>query len=120
MFSTILQTILDQLAHINPNISTVVLCSPPPLLNRFHPVTGSFTGSETLKNIQNCLLKTSPLDFIPTALLKECGGDVFAPLVCKLANLLFTEGIIPEIFKIVQITPLFKKPGANTNDPVNY
>jgi len=55
--------------------------------------------SETLKLIQNCQLKTSHLDFIPTALLKEI-GDVFAPLVCKLANLSFTEGIFPEIYKI--------------------
>jgi len=112
---TIRQTILDQHAHINPNISTVVLRSPPSWLKLFYLVT----VSETLKLIQNCPLKTSPLDFIPTALLKAC-GDIFAPLVCKLANLLFTKDIFPGNFKIGQITPSFKKPGADTKDPVNY
>jgi len=72
-----------------------------------------------LKLIQNCPLKTSPLDFNLTALLKEC-GDIFAPLVCKHAKLSFTKGIFPEIFKIAKITPLLEKPGANTKNPVNY
>ena len=105
----------DQLAFTNPNISTLVLGSPPPLLNRFRPVT----VNETLELIQNCPLKNSPLDFIPTTLLKEC-CDVFAPLVCKLVNLSFTEGIFPEFFKIGQITPLIIKPGVNTKDLANY
>ena len=51
--------------------------------------------------------------------LKDC-CDVFAPLLCKLANLSFREGIFPDILKTGQITPLIKKPEANTNDLANY
>jgi hypothetical protein len=113
--NTIRHTIRDRLALLNPNISPLVSSSPPPLLNQFRQVT----QSETLKLIKNCPMKTSPLDFIATSLLKDC-YDVFAPLVCKLANLLFTEGIFPHIFKSGQITPLMKKPGANISDLANY
>jgi hypothetical protein len=42
------------------------------------------------------------------------------PLICRLANLSFTEGIFPEIFKVGKITPLLKKRGADINDPANY
>ena len=35
--------------------------------------------------------KTSPLDFINTSILKGC-ADIFAPLLCHLANLSFNEG----------------------------
>jgi hypothetical protein len=45
---------------------------------------------------------------------------VFAPSVCKLANLSSTEGIFPDIFKIGQISPLLNKPGAHTSDLANY
>jgi len=96
----------------------VVLCSPPPLLNWFRLVT----VGETLKLIQNYPSKTSPLDFIPTALLPfvlQC-GDVFVLLVCKPANVSFMEGIFPENFKIGQNIQLLNKPGADTKDPVNY
>jgi hypothetical protein len=37
-----------------------------------------------------------------------------------LANLSFTEGIFPELFKVIQITPLIKKPGADASEPANY
>jgi hypothetical protein len=60
-----------------------------------------------MKLVKNCPLKTSPLDSIPTTLLKDC-CDVFAPLIYKLANLSFTEGIFPDIYKLGQITPLMK------------
>jgi hypothetical protein len=113
--NTIRHTIQDRLALLNPNISTSHASSPPPLLNQFRQVT----LSETLQLIKNCPMKTSPLDFIPTSLLKDC-CEVFAPLVCKLANLSFTEGIFPDIFKTGQITPLMKKPGANSSDLANY
>jgi hypothetical protein len=37
-----------------------------------------------------------------------------------LANLSFTEGTFPELFKVGQITPLIKKPGADASEPANY
>jgi Reverse transcriptase (RNA-dependent DNA polymerase) len=72
-----------------------------------------------LKVIKDCLLKTFPLDFMPVSLIKDC-SDIFAPLICRLANLSFTESIFPELFKVGQITPLIKKLGADASEPANY
>jgi len=69
--------------------------------------------------IANCPTKTSPLDFIPVTLIKQC-SDIFAPLICRLANLSFEEGVFLDIFKMGQIRPLLKKPNADINDPANY
>ena len=63
--------------------------------------------------------KSSPLDYLPTTLLKSC-SDVFAPIVCTLANLSFSEGRFPTSFKLAQILPLLKKPGTDTDVPANY
>jgi len=67
-------------------------------------------------------LKTSPLEFLPTSLIKDC-SDMFASLICRLANLSFTEGVFPDIFKVSQLTqftPLIKKPGSDVSEPPNY
>ena len=56
---------------------------------------------------------------MPISLIKDC-SDIFAPLICRLANLSFTEGIFPELLKAGQITPLIKKPGADATEPANY
>lgn len=71
------------------------------------------------KLIASLPLKSSPMDFLPTSLLKSC-SDIFAPLLTHLANLSFTEGIFPSSFKIAHISPLLKKPGLDTDDPSNY
>ena len=65
--------------------------------------------------------KTSPLDYcyIPIVILKDC-SDVFGPIIAKLANLSFTEGKFPEMFKIGQVMPLLKKPGVDIDDMSNY
>ena len=52
-------------------------------------------------------------------MLKSC-ADVFGPLITRLANTSFREGIFPDIFKIGQVTPLLKKPGADIVDMANY
>jgi len=49
----------------------------------------------------------SPLDFMPTSLIKDC-SDVFASLICRFAICLFKEGVFPDIFKVDQITHLIK------------
>ena len=65
------------------------------------------------------MVKSPPLDFVPTSMLKSC-SDIFAPLICRLANLSFTEGTFPDLFKLGHITPLIKKPGSDITDPANY
>ena len=77
------------------------------------------TEIETLKVINSCPLKTSPLDFMPASLIKDC-SDVFGSLICKLAKLSFAEGTFPEMFKIGQVSALIKKPGADASEPANY
>ena len=72
-----------------------------------------------MKVIKNLPNKTSPLDYISTSVIKSC-PDVFAPLICRLANLSFNEGIFPSEFRIAQVTPLLKKPSLDASDPANY
>ena len=63
--------------------------------------------------------KSSPMDFVPTSVLKRC-RRVFAPLIARLANLSFQEGRFPSQFKRAQVTPLIKHDGLDTSDPANY
>ena len=63
--------------------------------------------------------KSSPMDFIPTSLLKKC-SDIFAPVICNLANLSFTSGHFPTMFKTAQVTPLIKKAGMDPDAPSSY
>jgi len=67
----------------------------------------------------NMPAKSSPLDVIPTSLLKSC-VDIFAVLITRLANLSFGEGQFPSCFKTAQVLPLLKKAGADQADPANY
>ena len=63
--------------------------------------------------------KSSPLDFVPTSLLKACSG-VFSGIIANLANLTFQSGTFPTRFKTAQITPLLKRQGLDAVDPSNY
>ena len=110
----IAKTIADRLA-VSDITPTAVATAPPVVMNNFDNVT----VDEVIGVIKNIPLKMSPVDFVPTFLLKQC-SDVFATLICRLANLSFSEGVFPDIFKVGQVTPLLKKPGASTNDPANY
>ena len=63
--------------------------------------------------------KSSPMDCIPTIVLKSC-ADVFAPLIARLAALCFDEGVFPTRFKVASVTPLLKKKGLDCDDVANY
>jgi hypothetical protein len=60
--------------------------------------------------------KSSPLDFIPTSLLKAC-CNTFCVFIANLANLSFQSGTFPSPFKTAQITPIVKR---NESDPSSY
>jgi Reverse transcriptase (RNA-dependent DNA polymerase) len=115
--SIISQTISDRLLFdYSGRTETIPIPAQVPLLlSHFSLVT----ESDTLKVIKDCRLKTSPLDFMPISLIKDC-RDIFAPLICRLANLSFTEGIFPELLKIGQITPFLKKRGADASESTNH
>jgi len=86
-----------------------------PCLSEFEPVT----EDEVLRLLSSMSSKSSPLDFIPTSLLKACSGS-FAHVIARLANLTFEFGTFPTCFKTAQITPLLKQRGLDEADPSNY
>jgi hypothetical protein len=63
--------------------------------------------------------KTSKNDFVPTFLIKNC-SVIFSELITKLANLSFTQGKFPTMFKLAIVTPLLKKPNLDSALPANY
>ena len=63
--------------------------------------------------------KSSSVDFIPTSLLKLC-PSVFSEIIARLANLSFSDGIFPTMFKSAAVTPLLKKPSLDPDNPANY
>jgi len=63
--------------------------------------------------------KSSPLDVLPTSLIKSCRSS-FAHIVARLANLSFEHATFPAKFKIAQVSPLLKKQGLDTRDPSSY
>src|SRR5664279_2386282 len=63
--------------------------------------------------------KSSPLDAIPTSIIKSC-ADVFAPLVARLIALSFQDGKFPTRYKTASVTPLLKKKGLDRDNVANY
>ena len=72
--------------------------------------------SELLRPMSN---KSSPLDYIPTSLLKSC-ADTFPILISHLANQSFTQATFPSKFELTLISPLLKKPGLPKSDLANF
>jgi len=60
--------------------------------------------------------KSSPLHFIPTSLIKDL-HFTFSEIIARLANLSFTEGVFPDSYKLVIVTPILKKPNLDRDDP---
>jgi len=77
------------------------------------------TVEEVTKLIDSMPAKSSPLDVIPTSLLKSC-CDVFAPLITRLAELSFSEGTFPARYKMACVVPLLKKKDLEQDNPANY
>jgi len=70
----------------------------------------SVTSDEVLKLLSSCSDKSSPMDFVPTSLLKSC-SSTFSELITMLANLSFSQGQFPAAFKSASATPLVKNSG---------
>jgi len=88
-----------------------------PQLSVLSPVT----TEEVKKLLRTMPSKSSPMDFVPTSMLKRCSG-VFAPLIARLTKLKlsFIEGRFPAQFKQEQITLSLKKTGMDVDDPASY
>ena len=68
--------------------------------------------------IKSLPLKTSPLDILPTFLLKRF-STILSPIIAKLANLSFSQGVFPN-FKTAQVTPLLRKLNLEKSNLSNY
>ena len=66
------------------------------------------TEDEVLKILQSMPNKSSPLDLFPSSLLKLC-ADVFAPVIAKLANLSFSTGVFPAVFRTASVCPCSRR-----------
>jgi hypothetical protein len=77
------------------------------------------TTNDVIKLINHMPNKSSPLDILPTSLLKSC-CDIFAPAITHLVNQSFASGKFPAAFKVAQVTPLLKKQGLDKSQPSSY
>src|SRR5664279_4953805 len=86
-----------------------------PCLDEFSPAT----EDEVLRLLKSMSAKSSPLDFIPTSLIKSSGGT-FACIIARLANLTFEHATFPARYKTAQVTPLIKQQGMDASDVSSY
>ena len=86
-----------------------------PYLDFLTPVT----PSEVNRLLSSLPCKSSPVDYIPTSLIKSC-SSVFSVLISTLANLSFSQGTFPSTFKFAVVSPLLKKPGLDADNPANF
>jgi hypothetical protein len=77
------------------------------------------TVGEVYKLVTYIKSKTLPVDYIATSLIKSCPA-VFSHLICTLANLSFSQGVFPSMFKAASVTPLIKKAGLDEDTPANF
>ena len=77
------------------------------------------TVAEVLRAIRSMPAKSSPLDSIPTSVIKTC-AETFAVLVTRLITLSFAEGKFPDKYKFASVTPLLKKEGLDSDSFSNY
>ena len=77
------------------------------------------SAEEVTRLIASLPVKTSPLDYLPTSLLKA-GADLFGSIIATLANKSFLDGSFPGTFKSAQVKPLLKKSGLDPDNPSNY
>ena len=75
--------------------------------------------SEVMSLLNALPCKTCGLDFLPTSLLKACSFS-FSQIITRLANLSFSEGVFPTLFKVAQISPILKKPNLDSSTLSNF
>ena len=107
--------------------------NPSPTPSPHHPYLLFLPGNSLAPLSQSfnlCLQKRSLSLFIhcpishllltlSTTLLKKYALTL-SPILSKLANLSFSTGTFPSIFKKAQVLPLLKKPNLDPTSPANY
>jgi Reverse transcriptase (RNA-dependent DNA polymerase)/Endonuclease-reverse transcriptase len=125
LVATFCRFFIDKVSMIRANLAAALQSSvrrdfatrhhTGPSLSSFEPVT----TDEVHRLLAAMPCKSSPLDVLPTTLLKSC-SDVFAPVIARLANLSFQAGRFPSSYKRAQVLPLLKKAGLDSTSPANY
>ena len=82
---------------------------------QFEPVT----PLEVRRMLDSVTIKPSSSDLFPSSIIKSC-PHFFSIVISHLANLSFTSGNFPLMYKSANITPVLKKPGLPTSDPASY
>jgi len=122
--STFSQFFVDKLKRISDRIAVNLTYSTTAVADRSYsgPSLDSFspvTATDVHRLLVKMPAKSSPLDIVPTSLLKAC-ADQFAVIISGLANLSFHEGKFPVCFKTAELLPLLKKSDADQGDPANF
>ena len=98
--------------------------SQPLEVNRTPPVktldaSTSVSVEEVVMLVSSLPWKSSPLDVLPTSLLKS-SIKVFAPVLEHLVNLSFAESCFPLCFKTAQVQLRLKTPCLDRSDFANF
>ena len=96
-------------------VSLTIPKSNSSALTSFEPVS----EDDILKILRSSNTKSSDLDPIPTALVKEC-ADILVTPITNIINYSLKEGSFPNCFKTAYVTPLLKKPNLDRNLLKNY
>ena len=95
----------DEVSINPPNVPFYL---PEVKLDEFYSVS----EDEVRKIILESSNASSKLDPIPTSLVKLCCHEL-APIIAEIFNLSFSEGIVPDHWKIALVLPLLKKFGLD-------
>ena len=113
-----------KISDLKSHIADLLPSIPAPLADPVCMMSSVFnvepvSVAEVSKVISTIPDKSSPLDYVPTNIIKQC-SSIFSELVSHLANLSFTQGTFPTKFKHASVTPLLKKPNQDPDQPSNY
>ena len=117
-FHSKIQSIHNQLASssaITPDLEPALPPPPNHQLSAFSPIT----TADISKTISSLKSSTSPLDPLPSDLVKTCSTSL-TPLITDIINSSLTSGTVPKPLKLAAVTPLLKKPGLDPDDPNNF
>ena len=81
----------------------LLICVSSTITGQPQPVTSNEVG----RVLASSPAKSSTMDIIPTSLVLRC-KDVFCEIIAHLANLSFSEGRFPTLFKQATVIPLIK------------
>ena len=82
-------------------------------------VLASTSTAEVLKLLTSRSLKPSPVDVLPSVLLRLC-DTTFVLIISHMATLSFAECCFTTAFKTAQVLPLLKKPGLDKDQISSY